>query len=503
MVVSMLDKLVQTLTPLSQQYGTGDPQGDLLTVITFLLFLSGIFLALSFILGRGQQRQARLASIANDGFDRYAGLAGKFEKLEMNLNNTRTEVIREIEFLKERVDGLERRVNKTEGISSEQVKNLTADAKALEAKSQTVALEEDSKKKSNKTELSSEVTAPKTDSQISSTASTYSSGLRKTRSGFFQKIKSIFSGKAFITDEMFEELQAFLVSTDIGVQSANTLVDELRDEVKRGEEVSQEALLQKLQTKVFQTLSVTSDSKGSFNVASRADGPLIVLMVGVNGVGKTTTTAKIASKWKKQGVKILLVAADTFRAAAVEQLKSWASDLELDIEAGNEGAKPSAVVFDAMERAKKDSYDVVLIDTAGRLHTKGNLMQELEGIKNVVQKHQVSAPHEVILVVDGTSGQNALLQAREFNQAVPLTGLVVTKLDGTPKGGIVVAIQEELKVPVRFIGIGEAAEDLKEFHAEEFSKALFDSSDILELSEPSAHGKRRRKRREQGSNLTI
>ena len=196
--------------------------------------------------------------------------------------------------------------------------------------------------------------------------------------------------------------------------------------------MTQESLLQKLEVKVESVLSEVSNSVVALEPKRRSDGPLVVLMVGVNGVGKTTTTAKLASKWKKEGAKILLVAADTFRAAAVEQLKSWAGDLELDIAAGSENAKPSAVVFDAMERANKDSYDVVLIDTAGRLHTKGNLMQELEGVKNVIQKHQSLAPHEVILVVDGTSGQNALSQAREFNSAVPLTGLVVTKLDGTP-----------------------------------------------------------------------
>ncbi len=240
----------------------------------------------------------------------------------------------------------------------------------------------------------------------------------------------------------------------------------------------------------------------------RADGPTVVLMVGVNGVGKTTTAAKLAARWKGEGASVLLVAADTFRAAAVEQLKLWGARIGVPVVTGAAEAKPATVVFEAMARAQKENIDVVIVDTAGRLHTKANLMQELEGVYNSISKHQSSGPHETLLVLDGSTGQNALTQAKEFNAAVKLTGLVVTKLDGTPKGGIVVAIAEELGVPVRFIGVGEAAGDLRPFVIGEFVEALFNTvgleveaeSDLSNSKESkqelSAHGAVRRRRRE-------
>ena len=203
------------------------------------------------------------------------------------------------------------------------------------------------------------------------------------------------------------------------------------------------------------------------------ESPLVVLVVGVNGVGKTTTVAKLATRYQSQGKKVLAVAADTFRAAAVQQLQEWGSRKSFEVYAGAENAKPAAVVFDGMIAAKEKGVDVVLIDTAGRLHTKSNLMQELEGVRNSIRRHIPDAPHETILVVDGISGQNALMQARDFNASTPLTGLVVTKLDGTPKGGIIVAISQELKIPVMYVGVGEKAEDLLPFSADEFVEGLF------------------------------
>jgi fused signal recognition particle receptor len=214
-----------------------------------------------------------------------------------------------------------------------------------------------------------------------------------------------------------------------------------------------------------------------------------VLVVGVNGVGKTTTVAKLATKYMAQGKKVLAIAADTFRAAAVEQLAEWSSRVGFTLVRGAEEAKPSAVVFDGMKSALEGGYDVVLIDTAGRLHTKSNLMQELEGIRNVIRKHVPDGPHETILVLDGVSGQNALSQAREFNSAVSLSGLVVTKLDGTPKGGIIIAISQELHLPVFFIGVGEKVDDLVPFDKRVFVEALFkerpQASAVLE-SKPQA-----------------
>lgn len=228
----------------------------------------------------------------------------------------------------------------------------------------------------------------------------------------------------------------------------------------------------------------------------KESGPMVVLVVGVNGVGKTTTVAKLANQWNEQGARVLLVAADTYRAAAVEQLRDWGTRIGVEVVSGGTDAKPAAVVFDAMAKGKAENFDVVLIDTAGRLHTRSNLMQELEGVLNVIRKHQSDAPHETILVVDGTTGQNALAQATEFNAAAPLTGLIVTKLDGTPKGGIVVAIRRELGIPVRYIGVGESSADLREFDAAEFVEALLgeDSYQGSQTVDQSNAFKRRRRR---------
>ena len=218
------------------------------------------------------------------------------------------------------------------------------------------------------------------------------------------------------------------------------------------------------------------------------------MVVGVNGVGKTTTVAKLASNWSKAGFKVVVAAADTFRAAAVDQLVTWCSRIGVEVVTGAPNAKPQAVVFDAMVKAKELGAEVLLIDTAGRLHTKANLMQELEGVRNIVQRHDPDAPHETILVVDGATGQNALSQAKEFNQAVKLTGVIVTKLDGTPKGGIVVAIRSEYGIPVRYIGVGEGPDDLREFNSPEFVEALFATTDVSDQA-TSAHGQVRRRRR--------
>ncbi|MCB0329976.1 MAG: signal recognition particle-docking protein FtsY [Bdellovibrionales bacterium] len=543
-----IDQFLETLRPLSDQYGTGDPRGDLMTLLAALLLVAGALLVLFLITGRKSGPRMVPAAKAGDGFDRYSSLAGKFEKLEMNSNASRSELMREIEFLKGRVDALEDALraspvstdrgtldsymppsleDQREGssydlappppplsdfpgldeptsVGEENSENVLdfADAPASERKP-TVALDENQLSHiredavipamSQSLEPSEEERPLKVHSD---SPTSLSDGLGRTRTGLFKRIKEVFSGKPTLSEELVEELQAFLVSTDLGVKMVRTLTTDLKEGLKRGDEVTEDRLLVRLRELVADRLrAVNIDSKEIIPIR-RGNSPLVVMMVGVNGVGKTTTTAKLAAVWKEQGAKILLVAADTFRAAATEQLKRWGDELGIDVHAGAEGAKPSTVVYDAMERAKDERFDVVLIDTAGRLHTKGNLMQELEGVKNVVKRHDIAAPHEILLVIDGTTGQNALHQAKEFHAAVNLTGLVVTKLDGTSKGGIVVAVQDEYEIPVRYIGMGEAADDLKVFDVDDYVDALFDSSEMQELSEPSAHGKRRRRRRE-------
>jgi fused signal recognition particle receptor len=302
--------------------------------------------------------------------------------------------------------------------------------------------------------------------------SAISKGLKKSRVGLLERLGSFFSSKPVIDTKTLDDLEEALILSDVGAKCAAELVGEVKDKAAESKDGLSAAELKGLLVGGIRSRLVSTE--GSREIYEPKKTPLIVLVVGVNGVGKTTTVAKLATKYMAQGKKVLAVAADTFRAAAVEQLGEWSSRVGFTLVRGAENAKPSAVVFDGMIAAKDGGFDVVLIDTAGRLHTKSNLMQELEGVRNSIRRHFPDGPHETVLVLDGVSGQNALAQAREFNQAVSLTGIVVTKLDGTPKGGIIVAISQELNLPVFFIGVGEKVEDLLRFDADAFVNALFD-----------------------------
>jgi len=299
---------------------------------------------------------------------------------------------------------------------------------------------------------------------------------------------------------MVEELRALLIGADLGVKTVEGLLTELQASLTRGQEINEEDFTEMLKGKLRELLLKDVPLDLQIKPLRVANGPSVVLVVGVNGVGKTTTVAKLAHQWQSQGARVLLVAADTFRAAAVAQISEWAARLNLPVVTGADGAKPATVVFDAMQRATREEFDIIVIDTAGRLQTKANLMQELGGIRAAIERHQPGAPHETILVVDGSTGQNAINQAREFHEAVALTGLIVTKLDGTPKGGVVVAIKNEFGIPVRYIGVGESPSDLRTFNAGEFVDALFertdgeDSSNVVPLLH-SEHGEQRRRRR--------
>lgn len=296
-------------------------------------------------------------------------------------------------------------------------------------------------------------------------------GLAKSRTGLLGRLASFFSGKSGVDRSMLDDLEEVLILSDVGARTAAELVSAVRDVAEKQESVSPAELKGLLKDGVLSRLVGVAPEHPIYQPSA---APMVVLVVGVNGVGKTTTVAKLASKYKAAGKKVLVVAADTFRAAAVEQLAEWSNRVGFSLVRGPEGAKPGAVVFDGMVAAKEGAFDVVLIDTAGRLHNKSNLMQELEGVRNSIRKHIPEAPHETVLVLDGVSGQNALVQAREFNAAVQLTGVVVTKLDGTPKGGIIVAISQELSLPVFFIGVGEKVDDLLPFDRKDFVEALFE-----------------------------
>ncbi len=295
-------------------------------------------------------------------------------------------------------------------------------------------------------------------------------GLAKTRDSFTGRLDRLILGKKEITAELLDELEEILFTSDIGVATTDELIGSVREKVARKELRDPEKLKSALREHMLSFLAIPEQ-----DVAVPEPGqPLIIMVIGVNGVGKTTTIAKVAHRFKEEGKEVMLVAADTFRAAAVEQLAIWGERIGVEVIKQKTGADPSAVTFDAVSAAVARKVDVVLIDTAGRLHTKRNLMDELKKIYRVTGKKVVSAPHQVWLVLDATTGQNAISQAEIFNQELGVTHIVLTKLDGTAKGGIVVGISHQLQLPIKFIGIGEKMDDLRPFDAADFVQALFD-----------------------------
>ena len=295
-------------------------------------------------------------------------------------------------------------------------------------------------------------------------------GLARTRANLTDALGDLLSGKRQIDDELLEELETLLLTADVGVDATRRIIDDLTAQVRRKTLSDPVALGEALREQLADILrGIESPEK------QPADGrPLVILMVGINGAGKTTTIGKLARRFKDDGRHVMLAAGDTFRAAAVEQLQTWGERNDIPVVAQATGADAASVIFDALDAASARKTDVLIADTAGRLHTKSNLMDELAKISRVMKKIDADAPHEVLLVVDAGTGQNALNQAIEFHNTVGLTGIVLTKLDGTAKGGIIFAIAEQLGVPIRYIGVGEGIEDLRPFDADEFVKALFE-----------------------------
>ena len=292
-------------------------------------------------------------------------------------------------------------------------------------------------------------------------------GLTKTRDSFVKKMDYIFRGFTNIDDDFYEELEEILITGDIGVRTTEEILDNLKEQVK------EQKIKEPMETKQL----LIDGIKAQMDIGEAAyefeQKKSVVLVVGVNGVGKTTTIGKLASKFKNDGKKVVLAAADTFRAAAKDQLWEWANRSGVDMIGGQDGSDPAAVVYDAIASAKAKNADILLVDTAGRLHNKKNLMDELAKINRIISNEYPEAYRETLVVLDATTGQNALVQAKEFSEAADLSGIVLTKMDGTAKGGIAVAIQSELHIPVKYIGVGESIEDLEKFHADEFVDALF------------------------------
>lgn len=294
------------------------------------------------------------------------------------------------------------------------------------------------------------------------------SGLTKTRENIVASIDSIFSGSSSIDDDFYEEIEEILVMGDLGINATNNIIEDLKRQVAEKKIKDPQECKKLLMDSIKAQMAV---GEAAYEFENRKS---VVLVIGVNGVGKTTSVGKLAGKLKDQGKKVVLAAADTFRAAAGEQLTQWANRAGVELIGGQAGADPASVVYDAIAAAKARNADVLLCDTAGRLHNKKNLMDELHKIYRIIEREYPEAYLETLVVLDGTTGQNALLQARQFNEVADVTGIILTKLDGTAKGGIAVAIESELDIPVKYIGVGESIDDLQKFNSDEFVNALFD-----------------------------
>lgn len=299
------------------------------------------------------------------------------------------------------------------------------------------------------------------------------SGLNRTKTSIFDKISRTISGKSKVDDEILDGIEEALISSDVGVNTTLKIIERLENRVARDKYVSIDELYSVLYQEITELLS-GYDAEGKQSFENLQSKPYIILVVGVNGVGKTTTIGKLANKFKKAGKKVYLGAADTFRAAAIEQLTVWGQRVDAPVIKHKMGADPASVAFDTLSSAKANDADVVIIDTAGRLHNKVNLMNELTKIRNVINKIYPDVQPEVLLVLDGSTGQNAYEQARQFSQATDVTALAVTKLDGTARGGVVIGISDQMKIPVKYIGLGEGIDDIQVFDKEEFIKSLFD-----------------------------
>lgn len=300
-------------------------------------------------------------------------------------------------------------------------------------------------------------------------------GLEKTKENFFSKLGKAIVGKSTVDDDVLDTLEEILVSSDVGVETTLKIIDRIQQRVAKDKYLGTSELDRILREEVAALLSqVSTTDTADFDTPGKK--PYVIMVVGVNGVGKTTTIGKLSAQFKKKGKKVVLGAADTFRAAAVDQLKLWGERVGVPVISKGMNTDPSAVAFDAVREGVAMDADVIIIDTAGRLHTKINLMEELSKIKRVMQKVIPDAPHEVLLVLDGSTGQNAVVQAREFTKATDVTALAITKLDGTAKGGVVIGISDEFKIPVKYIGVGEKTEDLQVFNKGEFVDSLFKRS---------------------------
>ena len=413
----------------------------------------------------GKKEEPKIEEVVKEALENL-DLSEDTEAEEVSQEDAEVEIVEQAELQEDKIqDTVE------ESLDSEPVVEIPQEEIEEFVNSEEVSEKENYEFLETVEENSSEVLEPEITQAEETVQEKYDRSLKKTRTGFGARLNAFFANFRSVDEEFFEELEELLIMSDVGVQVASSLTEELRYEAKLENAKKPDAL----RRVIIEKLVELYEKDGNYDERIHfQDGLTVMLFVGVNGVGKTTSIGKLAHRYKQAGKKVMLVAADTFRAGAVAQLAEWGRRVDVPVVTGPEKADPASVVFDGMERAVAEGIDILMIDTAGRLQNKDNLMAELEKIGRIIKRVVPEAPHETFLALDASTGQNALVQAKEFSKITPLTGIVLTKIDGTARGGVVLAIREELNIPVKLIGFGEKIDDIGEFNSENFMKGLLE-----------------------------
>ena len=413
----------------------------------------------------GKKEEPKIEEVVKEALENL-DLSEDTEAEEVSQEDAEVEIVEQAELQEDKIqDTVE------ESLDSEPVVEIPQEEIEEFVNSEEVSEKENYEFLETVEENSSEVLEPETSQVEETVQEKYDRSLKKTRTGFGARLNAFFANFRSVDEEFFEELEELLIMSDVGVQVASNLTEELRYEAKLENAKKPDAL----RRVIIEKLVELYEKDGNYDERIHfQDGLTVMLFVGVNGVGKTTSIGKLAHRYKQAGKKVMLVAADTFRAGAVAQLAEWGRRVDVPVVTGPEKADPASVVYDGMERAVAEGIDILMIDTAGRLQNKDNLMAELEKIGRIIKRVVPEAPHETFLALDASTGQNALVQAKEFSKITPLTGIVLTKIDGTARGGVVLAIREELNIPVKLIGFGEKIDDIGEFNSENFMKGLLE-----------------------------
>ena len=420
----------------------------------------------------GKKEEPKIEDVIKEALENL-DLSEEVEENQPAVEETATDKVEETPAQEELPQVSTEEVIEPEAVEETAQEELELESDELERfqESEKILEEESQESLETEEELTSEVVEEELPQVEETVQEKYDRSLKKTRTGFGARLNAFFANFRSVDEEFFEELEELLIMSDVGVQVASNLTEELRYEAKLENAKKPDAL----RRVIIEKLVELYEKDGNYDEQIHfQDGLTVMLFVGVNGVGKTTSIGKLAHRYKQAGKKVMLVAADTFRAGAVAQLAEWGRRVDVPVVTGPEKADPASVVFDGMERAVAEGIDILMIDTAGRLQNKDNLMAELEKIGRIIKRVVPEAPHETFLALDASTGQNALVQAKEFSKITPLTGIVLTKIDGTARGGVVLAIREELNIPVKLIGFGEKIDDIGEFNSENFMKGLLE-----------------------------